>query len=115
MGHALRGGTGPATTPDECCSYCGSPDLFTVRCEHGPHFARTGCRACGRHLKWEPRPMDRASALDYRWPLPKHRGKRLGDVLQADPEYVRWAAENLDLRGGLKRALDAVLGGEGET
>lgn len=38
------------------CGQCKSMDLAEVLTPDGPHYGKLSCRACGRFLKWLPRP-----------------------------------------------------------
>lgn len=45
---------GPEDTAE--CRRCGSVDLAQTVMEHGQHYARLDCNACGCFVKWLPKP-----------------------------------------------------------
>jgi uncharacterized protein (DUF3820 family) len=70
------------------CRFCGSKDLITVLCTPpSTNYARTGCRACGRHLGWEPAPVTIERCRSFVMPFGKHAGKALPDI---PVSYLRW-------------------------
>lgn len=102
-----------ATDAADLCRYCNSPNLLTVRCESGPFYARTGCRDCGRFLRWEPAPMTYARACAFVLPFGKHAGESLAQVGETAEgrRYLLWLADQ-DLKPTLQRAIDCYLAGE---
>ncbi len=115
MAAPLRGGLGRSTIPTvavaESCPWCGSENLFTVLCEQGLHYARTGCSGCGRHLRWESRPITPEDAPNEIMPFGRYRGVPLGEI---DRSYLRWARDNAGLHGRLAAAVALVLDGGGQ-
>jgi hypothetical protein len=102
------------STAADLCRYCNSPRLLTVRCEVGPHYARTSCRDCNRFLRWEPAPMTYARACLYPLLFGKFVGWTLGRVGETSGGrgYLEWMAATCDLKPGLARAIDCYLAGE---
>jgi uncharacterized protein (DUF3820 family) len=97
----------------DACRHCGSLALFTVRCESpSPHYARTGCRACGRFLRWEPAPMTPERAAGFVMPFGKHQGKTLGELAETPSgrSYLEWLRIQDRIGGSMHKAIDAVLG-----
>jgi hypothetical protein len=79
-------GPGPADRRRETCPYCGGRNLHEVECTGGPHHARLGCSDCHRHIRFLPAPWT------------QHRGRTVGDLARrpAGPDYLAWAAANLE-------------------
>lgn len=46
----------PPVIPQSICPRCAFPGPHTTGPGAGPHSARLGCGACGRWLRWLPRP-----------------------------------------------------------
>ncbi len=91
------------------CPKCKSLHTKTIEMTEGPHYAKTVCGDCGKLLKWEPNP-DRPSVL-HRFFKPvgdsggneydyeccfgkKHRGELLSAIVEEDPEWLEWIADN---------------------
>lgn len=83
------------------CRHCGG-ELFQVTCERGPHFARLGCRGCGRFAGWVPKPWTIARARSFVLPFGKYRGRTLGALAATDAGrgYVQWLAANVEGNAG---------------
>jgi uncharacterized protein (DUF3820 family) len=97
----------------DACPHCGVVgQLHTVLTPDGPHHARTGCSGCGRFVRWEPAPMTPERARAFALPFGKYTGTTLGEMLAIDPAYLRWLAGRDNLKPGLRRALDQILGGQ---
>jgi len=94
----------------EVCPYCASPRIFTVRCEFGPHYARTGCSDCQRHIKFNAAPWTLERARDFRLPFGRHTGRTVGELAgtKEGRSYLAWAAENVEGNAGTAAAI--VLG-----
>lgn len=90
----------------DLCPYCRSPYLFTVRCETGPHYARTGCRDCDRHVRFEPAPMTDERSAAFIMPIGKHRGTPLRDV---PTDYLVWFIGQPNIKDSLRRHMEHEL------
>jgi uncharacterized protein (DUF3820 family) len=89
------------------CRYCGSTDLLTVLCvPPTPHYARTGCKSCGRNLGWEPAPMTVERARAFVMPFGKHAGKTLPEVPR---EYLGFLVREGIGREGTRRVVEFFL------
>lgn len=98
-------GSGP-----NACRFCGSRNLFEVRCESGPHYARIGCAECGRNQGFLPKPWTPERAAAFTLPFGKFRGKTVGELAKSDDglRYLAWLADNVE--GNAARAARIILG-----
>lgn len=47
---------------------------------------------------------------DIEWPMRKHRGETLADIVELDPAYLRWASQKIDFKSrGLREGVSAAL------
>jgi uncharacterized protein (DUF3820 family) len=95
----------------DLCRYCGSPELLTVRCLDGPHYARTHCRSCSRFQRWEAAPMTFERAAKFVLPFGKHQGREL-DVIGATDDglrYLDWLVGQDWLKDNVRRAIKCYL------
>lgn len=97
------------------CRYCGSDKLFTVRCSPpARQYARAGCSACGRFLRWEPAPWTRARAAEFIMPFGRFRGRPLAELTRTPDgrSYLRWPARETE---GNAAAAAAILLDDGRA
>jgi uncharacterized protein (DUF3820 family) len=85
------------------CRFCGSKDLITVLCtQPSPHYARTGCKSCGRHIGFEPSPMTLERCRAFVMPFGKYAGKTLPEVPRS---YLEWIATEGAGKANVQRAV----------
>lgn len=108
-------GTAPEIPRAGRCRFCGSGSLFEVRCEHGPHHARLGCRHCGRRVAFVPKPwtIERARAITL-W-FGRHRGRTLAELAERPQGwgYLQWLAANVESGAGQAARVLLREGGAG--
>jgi len=84
--------------------YC--PDHMhagTYRKKSGPHLGEY-CSECNRCIQWVPQTLS-----EFIWPIgSKHKGDTLSKIAETDPDYLRWAAENLSSPSLKKKAQQAL-------
>lgn len=89
---------------DILASYC--PDhahAGVYRKKSGPHLGEY-CKECDRWIRWVPQGLK-----GFVWPIgAKHRGDTLQKIADTDPDYLRWAAENLSSPSLKKKAQEAL-------
>lgn len=99
-----------STTTTDACPGCGAlGTLRTTRMPEGhPHWAQTECTGCGKWLRWEPKPMDRARARGYVMHFGKCVGSSLGDLFdeRQGQSYLRWLVTSGVATGTLLRAIE---------
>ena len=85
------------------CPQCDSPKVIQRK-----SGTQTGeyCGDCGKWIRWVPI----GSIEDFVWPVgSKHKGKTLGTIVKIDPDYLKWAAENMTASKNLKKRATEIL------
>jgi hypothetical protein len=67
-----------------------------------------------RRKPWEkpPQPWTLERARAFKMPIGKYKGRTIGQIALADPEYLAWCAETMDRNIGM--AAKTYLAGEGQ-
>jgi hypothetical protein len=94
------------TTPQNC-RYCGGGNLATIARTSGPHHAQIKGADCGRGETWLKKVWSPERARSFVLGFGKHRGRAVGELATADPDYLRWLAT---IEGDAAKAARIVLG-----
>lgn len=94
----------------ERCVYCGSHTLKTETAtfKNGTEHVRLSCGDCTRFLKWAPQEKEYSELKNFILPFGKYRGKTLGQVDEADFEYLEWLGANSNNKNVQKRIKEFI-------
>lgn len=73
----------------------------------GTRHIRVDCYDCGNFVKFEPTIKSDKEMAVWVMPIGKYKGKGLNDIAATDPDYLRWASENLS--GNVQRRVKEFL------
>jgi len=87
------------------CKYCnGELKIEEQIFSNGVKHLKQTCITCGKHNGYAPQDTD---FNKFTMPLGKYKGKRLDEIKMQDPDYLRWAAENM--HASLQRKIEKYL------
>lgn len=87
------------------CPKCRMINNREIKGEFGPHRSKIVCVECDTFIKWTP------TLLAYSWEFPfgKYRGRSFGEILEEDPSYLMWLADQGWIKEKFQKLHDAII------
>ena len=88
------------------CNFCnGETQAELQTFANGTKHMRITCVACKRFNGFAP--QEHPDISKFVMPIGKYKNKTLSDIDMVDPDYLRWAAENME--GNLSRRIESFF------